>query len=101
MRRHRLPTELPNERVMSTVDIPALRHEIAALQQRCAVFFQKPLDRRRACLVWANVDIADTLCHLRTVVGGARQRQFLLHAMIQSGTVFAERGRTGFKPLLA
>jgi len=76
---------------MSTVDIPALRHEIAVLQQLCAVFFQEPLDRRRACLMRANVDIADTLCHLRTVVGGARQRQFLLHAMIQSGTVFAER----------
>jgi len=31
MRRHRLPAELPNERVMSTVDAPALWHEIAAL----------------------------------------------------------------------
>jgi hypothetical protein len=61
MLRHRLPTELPSERVMSTVDIPALRHEIAALQQLCAVLFQEPLDRRRACLVRADVDIANTL----------------------------------------
>jgi hypothetical protein len=70
MLRHGLPTELPNERVMSTVDIPALRHEIAVLQELCAVFFQEPLDRCRACLMRADVDIADAFCHLRALVGG-------------------------------
>jgi hypothetical protein len=38
-----------------------------------------------------DVDIADAFCHLRTLVASARHRQFLPHAMIQSGTVFAER----------
>jgi hypothetical protein len=93
-----LPTELPNKRVVSTVDISALRHEIAALQQLCSVLFQEPLDRSRACFVRTNVDIADALCHLRTVVPSTRRGQFLPLASIQFGRAFGERVTLGFKP---
>ena len=36
----------------------------------------------------ADVDIADTLCHLRTVVASAGHLQFSMYAGIQSAAVF-------------
>ena len=49
----------------------------------------------------ADVDIADTLCHLSTVVASAGHLQLSMYAWIQSGRFSARGGSTGFKPLLA
>jgi len=42
-------------------ECPALWHEITASAIR-PVFLQEPLDRTRACLVRADVDVANALC---------------------------------------
>src|SRR5262249_40041032 len=50
--------------------------------------------RRRACLMWADMDIADTLWHLGSVVASACHRQ-------SSAGIIPPGGRTGFNLLLA
>src|SRR5206468_1387122 len=72
-----LPAELPNEPMVPAVPGPAFRHKIAILEQLHSVLLQEPLDRACAGFVRANVDVANALCHLRTLVPKARCGQFL------------------------
>jgi hypothetical protein len=72
----RLSAELTNERMVRAAPCLAFGHEITILQQLRSVFLQEPLDRTRARLMRANVDIADTFCHPGTIFRRTGHRQF-------------------------
>jgi hypothetical protein len=77
----------------------ALRHETSTLQQLCAVFLQKPLDRSRTAFMRSDVNVAEALNHMssRRKAIHATFTNDLRKASLRRFAVVEQRGAGSFQ----